>query len=45
MRFVHAQTLGKVEAALGETAFKAAWEEGSLWSLPEAVRRASADRN
>ncbi len=45
MKFVHAQTLGKVEAALGETAFKAAWEEGSLWPLPEAVRRASADKN
>jgi len=45
MKYVHAQTLGKVEAALGATAFKAAWEEGSLWSLPEAVRRASADKN
>jgi hypothetical protein len=45
MKFVHAQTLGKVGAALEATAFKAAWEEGSLWSLPEAVRRASANKN
>jgi adenylate cyclase len=45
MKFVHAQTLDKVEAELGAAAFKAAWEEGSLWTLPEAVRRASAGKN
>jgi hypothetical protein len=44
MKFVHAQTLRNVEAALGATAFKAAWDEGSLWSQAEAVRRAAADK-
>jgi class 3 adenylate cyclase/tetratricopeptide (TPR) repeat protein len=40
VNFFHAQTLAKVKAALGETAFQSAWEEGSLWSPAEAVRRA-----
>lgn len=40
MNCFHAQTLATVKAALGETAFQSAWEEGSLWSLAEAVRRA-----
>ena len=39
MTFVHAQTHAKVEAALGESAFKAAVEEGSRWSMAEAVER------
>ena len=38
--FCHAKTLAKVKAALGETAFQSAWEEGSLRSPAEAVRRA-----
>ena len=42
MNFFHAQTLAKVKAALGETDFQAAWKEGSLWSLAEAVRRAQS---
>ena len=41
----HAQTLAKIKAAVGETAFQAAWEEGSLWSLEEAVQRALEDES
>ena len=41
----HAQTLAKINAAVGETAFQAAWEEGSLWSLEEAVQRALEDES
>lgn len=40
VNFCHAKTLAKVKAALGEMAFQSAWEEGSLWSPAEAVRRA-----
>jgi class 3 adenylate cyclase/tetratricopeptide (TPR) repeat protein len=36
----HAQTLAAVKAQLGESAFQSAWEEGSQWSLEEAVKRA-----
>ena len=32
-------TLAKVKQALGDGAFQSAWEEGSQWSLEEAVRR------
>jgi ATP/maltotriose-dependent transcriptional regulator MalT len=40
MKPFHAQTLAKVKQALGEAAFQSAWEEGSQWSLEEAVKRA-----
>jgi hypothetical protein len=40
MKFVHTRTLGRVEAALGETAFKAAFAEGALWTLAQAVESA-----
>ncbi len=37
---LHEQTLAKTKEALGEAAFQAAWEEGSAWSLEEAVTKA-----
>jgi tetratricopeptide (TPR) repeat protein len=39
----HAQTLTAVQEALGEEAFRSAWEEGARWSLDEAVGRALGD--
>jgi tetratricopeptide (TPR) repeat protein len=33
-------TLAQVKDALGEAEFQSAWEEGSQWSLEEAVKRA-----
>ncbi|PWB77273.1 MAG: hypothetical protein C3F07_02400 [Anaerolineales bacterium] len=39
VKFFHAQTLAKVKEALGEDAFQSAWEEGSQWSLEEAVKK------
>jgi tetratricopeptide (TPR) repeat protein len=36
----HAQTLAAAKEALGEAAFQSAWEEGSQWSLEEAVKKA-----
>lgn len=36
----HAQTLAAVREQLSEAAFQSAWEEGSQWSLGEAVKRA-----
>ena len=36
----HEPTLAKVKEALGEAAFRSAWEEGSQWSLKEAVKKA-----
>ncbi len=41
----HAQTLAAVREQLGESAFQSAWEEGSRWSLEEAVRRALEDES
>ena len=35
----HEPTLAKVKQALGDVAFQSAWEEGSQWSLEEAVRK------
>ena len=40
MKFCHTQTLAEVKEVLGEAAFQSAWEEGSQWSLEEAVKRA-----
>jgi class 3 adenylate cyclase/predicted ATPase len=37
---IHPQTLAAAREQLGETAFQSAWEEGSQWSLEEAVKRA-----
>ncbi|NUM48585.1 MAG: tetratricopeptide repeat protein, partial [Anaerolineales bacterium] len=39
----HAQLMEKVRTGLGESAFQAAWNEGSQWSLEEAVRFALAE--
>jgi len=36
----HTQTLAAVREQLGEAAFQSAFEEGSQWSLEEAVRKA-----
>jgi tetratricopeptide (TPR) repeat protein len=36
----HAHTLAAVREQLGEVAFQSAWEEGSQWSVEEAVKRA-----
>lgn len=33
------QTLAQVKQALGDEGFQSAWEEGSKWSLDEAVKR------
>ena len=40
MKPFYEQTLTKVKDALGDTAFQSAWEEGSGWSLGEAVKKA-----
>ncbi|PWB68855.1 MAG: hypothetical protein C3F07_21160 [Anaerolineales bacterium] len=40
IKFFYEGTLAKVREALGEEAFQSAWEEGSQWSLEEAVKRA-----
>ena len=40
MKFFHEGTLAQVKQTLGEEAFQSAWEEGSQWSLEEAVKRA-----
>jgi hypothetical protein len=42
VKSLHAQTLAAVQAALGDAAFQSAWEEGSKWSLEEAVKKALA---
>ncbi|HNB52420.1 MAG TPA: tetratricopeptide repeat protein, partial [Anaerolineales bacterium] len=36
----HAQTLAMVREQLGEDAFTAAWQEGTHWTLEEAVKKA-----
>jgi hypothetical protein len=43
MKPLYEQTLAKVKEAMGETAFQSAWEEGSQWSLEEAVKRVLSD--
>jgi len=40
MAFLHKDLRAKVEAALGETAFAAAWDEGTRWPPAEAAERA-----
>jgi hypothetical protein len=40
VKFFHEQTLAAVCEQVGETAFQSAWEEGSKWSLEEAITRA-----
>jgi class 3 adenylate cyclase/tetratricopeptide (TPR) repeat protein len=40
VKFFHEQTLAVVCEQVGEAAFQSAWEEGSKWSLEEAVTRA-----
>jgi tetratricopeptide (TPR) repeat protein len=40
VKFFHVQTLAAVCEQVGEAAFQSAWEEGSTWSLEEAVTRA-----
>jgi tetratricopeptide (TPR) repeat protein len=40
VRPFHTQTLVALREQLGEPAFQSAWEEGSQWSLEEAVKRA-----
>jgi class 3 adenylate cyclase/tetratricopeptide (TPR) repeat protein len=40
VKFFHEQTLAAVCERVGEAAFQSAWEEGSKWSLEEAVTRA-----
>ena len=48
MKPLHEQTLAKVREALatehseGRAAFQSAWEEGSQWSLEEAVNKVLA---
>jgi len=39
----HAQTLAKVKEALGDEAFQSSWEEGSHWSLEDAVKKVLDD--
>jgi len=39
VKFFYEQTLAKVKEALDEVAFQSAWEEGSQWSLEEAVKK------
>jgi tetratricopeptide (TPR) repeat protein len=39
VKFFHEGTLAKVKQALGEEVFQSAWEEGSQWSLDEAVKK------
>jgi len=38
IKFFYEQTLAKVKEALGDEGFQSAWEEGSQWSLEEAVK-------
>jgi len=40
---LHAQTLAKVKEALGDEAFRSAWEKGSRWTLEEAVKKVLGD--
>jgi tetratricopeptide (TPR) repeat protein len=40
VKLLYAQTLAAVKEQLGAAAFQSAWEEGSAWSLEEAVKRA-----
>jgi class 3 adenylate cyclase/tetratricopeptide (TPR) repeat protein len=42
---LHAQTLTAVREQLDESAFRQAWEEGSQWSLEDAVQRALEERS
>jgi hypothetical protein len=39
LKFFHEQTLARVKEALGEAAFQSAWEEGTMWTLDEVVKR------
>ena len=39
VKHFHAQTLAAVQDTLGTAAFQSAWEEGSQWSLEEAVKK------
>ena len=41
----HAQTLAAVGAQLGAAAFQSACEEGSMWTLDEAVKKALEDKS
>jgi adenylate cyclase len=41
---IHQQALATVQKQLGESAFQSAWEEGSKWSLEEAVKEALGER-
>jgi len=44
VKFFYEGTLAKVKEALGDGAFQSAWEEGSQWSLEEAVKKVLEDR-
>jgi tetratricopeptide (TPR) repeat protein len=39
VKFFHEGTLAKVKEELGDAEFQSAWEEGSQWSLEEAVKK------
>jgi tetratricopeptide (TPR) repeat protein len=39
VKFFHERTLAEVKEALSQAAFQSAWEEGSKWSLDEAVKK------
>jgi len=43
VKFFHESTLAKVKQALGDAAFRSVWEEGSQWSLEEAVKKVFGD--
>jgi len=45
VKFFHEQILAKVKEALGDAAFQSAWEEGSRWSLEEAVKKVLDDKS
>ena len=39
MKIFYEGTLAKVKEALGDGGFQSAWEEGSRWSLEDAVKK------
>jgi len=39
VKFFNEQTLAQVKEVLGDKGFQSAWEEGSRWSLEEAVKK------
>jgi adenylate cyclase len=45
IKFFYEGTLVQVKEALGEAAFQSAWEEGSHWSLVEAVKKVLGDKS